>query len=84
LGLSVKSRNKYVILSLSIAFIIILIVNTTSLFSSNKNPKKNKNNLNESQKKKILYVDSYHLGYEWSDGVTIGIKSVLLKRKDID
>jgi hypothetical protein len=29
------------------------------------------------QGKKILYVDSYHEGYEWSDGVTGGIKSVL-------
>jgi len=25
------------------------------------------------QKKKILFVDSYHRGYEWSDGVTNGI-----------
>lgn len=29
--------------------------------------------------KKILYVDSYHPGYEWSDGVLQGIKSVLNK-----
>lgn len=27
--------------------------------------------------KKILYIDSYHEGYEWSDGITNGIKSVL-------
>ena len=27
--------------------------------------------------KKILYVDSYHEGYEWSDGVTRGVESVL-------
>lgn len=27
--------------------------------------------------KKILFIDSYHEGYEWSDGVTRGIKSVL-------
>ena len=27
--------------------------------------------------KKILYIDSYHEGYEWSDGVTRGIESVL-------
>ncbi len=27
--------------------------------------------------KRVLYVDSYHQGYEWSDGVTEGIRSVL-------
>jgi ABC-type uncharacterized transport system substrate-binding protein len=29
--------------------------------------------------KRVLYVDSYHQGYEWSDGVTEGIQSVLGK-----
>ncbi len=28
-------------------------------------------------KKRILYVDSYHAGYEWSDGITRGILGVL-------
>lgn len=28
-------------------------------------------------KRKILWVDSYHRGYEWSDGIEIGIKNVL-------
>ncbi len=27
--------------------------------------------------KKIVFVDSYHEGYEWSDGITTGIKKVL-------
>jgi ABC-type uncharacterized transport system substrate-binding protein len=27
--------------------------------------------------KKVLYVDSYHDGYEWSDGITSGIKTIL-------
>ncbi len=27
--------------------------------------------------KKVLYVDSYHQGYEWSDGITDGIRKVL-------
>jgi len=27
--------------------------------------------------KKILYVDSYHAGYEWSDGITRGIENIL-------
>lgn len=29
--------------------------------------------------KRVLYVDSYHQGYEWSDGVTEGVRSVLSK-----
>ncbi|MFT5037410.1 MAG: ABC-type uncharacterized transport system substrate-binding protein [Candidatus Azotimanducaceae bacterium] len=29
--------------------------------------------------KKILYIDSYHEGYEWSDGITEGITDVLSK-----
>jgi ABC-type uncharacterized transport system substrate-binding protein len=29
--------------------------------------------------KKILYIDSYHEGYAWSDGITAGIKKVLKK-----
>lgn len=31
--------------------------------------------------KKILYIDSYHEGYEWSDGITKGIESVLDGRR---
>ena len=27
--------------------------------------------------KRVLYIDSYHEGYEWSDGVTEGVRSVL-------
>ena len=27
--------------------------------------------------KRVLFVDSYHEGYEWSDGITEGIRSVL-------
>ncbi len=26
--------------------------------------------------KRVLYIDSYHEGYEWSDGITTGIQSV--------
>lgn len=31
--------------------------------------------------KKILYIDSYHEGYEWSDGITNGITGVLKETK---
>lgn len=30
-----------------------------------------------SAEKKVLFIDSYHEGYAWSDGITRGVKSVL-------
>ena len=30
-----------------------------------------------SAEKKVLFIDSYHEGYDWSDGITRGVKSVL-------
>lgn len=29
------------------------------------------------QGKKVLYIDSYHAGYDWSDGITRGVQGVL-------
>ncbi|MBI9071552.1 MAG: hypothetical protein JEY94_08125 [Melioribacteraceae bacterium] len=37
--------------------------------------------VNVSAQKKVLYVDSYHEGYEWSDGITKGIKDNLKSEK---
>jgi ABC-type uncharacterized transport system substrate-binding protein len=34
-------------------------------------------------KKKVLYIDSYHEGYPWSDGITEGVQEAL-KGKDVD
>jgi ABC-type uncharacterized transport system substrate-binding protein len=34
-------------------------------------------------KNRILYIDSYHAGYDWSDGITDAIKSVL-QPKDVE
>jgi len=39
--------------------------------------------LNSDAKSRILFVDSYHAGYDWSDKVTEGIKSVL-QDKDVE
>jgi len=30
---------------------------------------------------RILFIDSYHAGYEWSDGITAGVKQVLAEHK---
>ncbi|MFC1621382.1 ABC transporter substrate-binding protein [Candidatus Omnitrophota bacterium] len=44
----------------------------------------------EDTDKKVLYINSYHTGYEWSDGITKGIHSILdgkkinLKTVDMD
>jgi len=38
---------------------------------------------NSLDKKKILYIDSYHEGYIWSADITAGIKSVLKGRDDV-
>ncbi len=35
-------------------------------------------------KKKVLYIDSYHLEYIWSADVTAGVKSVLADREDVE
>jgi ABC-type uncharacterized transport system substrate-binding protein len=34
-------------------------------------------NVGFAQKKKVLFIDSYHEGYEWSDGIVRGVKNVL-------
>ena len=36
------------------------------------------------KKKKILYVDSYHIEYTWSADVTAGVEAVIGKRDDVE
>ncbi len=38
---------------------------------------------NAAANKKILYIDSYHQGYQWSAGIRAGIKNILQNRSDI-
>lgn len=33
--------------------------------------------LNQAEPKRVLFIDSYHAGYEWSDGITAGVEQVL-------
>ncbi|MFH2063686.1 MAG: ABC transporter substrate binding protein [Pseudomonadota bacterium] len=44
------------------ALIVLMLIGTHSMATA---------------KNKILFIDSYHEGYEWSDGVTQGIQSIL-------
>lgn len=54
-------------LTLASGFLVALLMMTTVASAS----------------QKVLYIDSYHKGYDWSDGITRGIKSVL-DGKDIE
>jgi ABC-type uncharacterized transport system substrate-binding protein len=38
----------------------------------------------ERSKKKVLFVDSYHRGYEWSDGVTEGVLDIFAAKLNED
>jgi ABC-type uncharacterized transport system substrate-binding protein len=40
-------------------------------------------NVSLAQKKKVLFIDSYHEGYEWSDGIVRGAKNVLGDKCDL-
>ncbi len=40
-------------------------------------------NVSLAQKKKVMFIDSYHEGYEWSDGIVRGVKSVLGDKCDL-
>ena len=39
--------------------------------------------MGESGGKRVLFIDSYHAGYPWSDGITAGIQQVLAE-KDVE
>lgn len=57
----------------AIIIITVLFALTTSLASAD-----------DARKKKILYVNSYHEGYVWSDDITQGVNSVLDGREDVE
>ena len=40
-------------------------------------------NVSLAQKKKVMFIDSYHEGYEWSDGIVAGVKSILGDKCDL-
>ena len=57
-----------------IAAIVLMVLFFVSVFSQTV----------VASKKKILYIDSYHAEYIWSDDITNGITSVLDERDDIE
>jgi ABC-type uncharacterized transport system substrate-binding protein len=66
------------IIILSIICLLAIIFLSSKLISNNALSAKVVNNNNkELAGKKIIYIDSYHSGYEWSDGIENGIKQGL-------
>lgn len=41
-------------------------------------------NVNAAEKKKVMFIDSYHVGFKWSDGVTRGILGALNMKMNDD
>ncbi len=64
------------ILGLCLLFVVGLSGCATTVYQGNSS-EANENYTGDYAGKKILYIDSYHEGYEWSDGITTGITGVL-------
>lgn len=70
-----------------IGFILIALILMSSIFSCNTKKKKNGKQEIEILKnavKKILFVNSYHKGFEWSDGITNSLREGLSNKKNIE
>ncbi len=65
------------ILALLGIILLIIISGCTIIQSPSKDIKVNESSIKTFSGKKVLYIDSYHAGYEWSDGVTRGIVNIL-------
>jgi len=57
--------------------LLAIISGCTSTQNQPKNAIASEKPLKTYDGKKVLYIDSYHEGYEWSDGITKGIKNIL-------
>ncbi len=55
----------------------VLILSVVLCFSAATVVLGNTESSKEFQGKKLLFIDSYHEGYEWSDGIVSGMRSVL-------
>lgn len=65
--------NKYLIPILAISLIYITGCGDSKNKVASKTKKMNHNDTTKQHKKKVLYVDSYHRGYTWSDKITQAI-----------
>jgi len=72
---------------LRIVLFVLYLISCYSACGERDRPLNVQQPVNESpvQKKRILLIDSYHRGYDWSDGITEGILKILKGRlSDVD
>lgn len=72
------------LISLKTACLLILAILFSLSFCNRKNDVEREDETSLGVVKKILYIDSYHQGYAWSDGVESGIQKVLSNKPDIE
>ncbi len=68
---------KLLLWSILSLFLLIFLAYAITLNWEKTNPKANQTYAGGYEGKKILYINSYHEGYEWSDGEEKSVKSVL-------
>ncbi len=68
-------KNKVIVILLGL-ILLAIISGCTSTQSQTKNVIVSEKPIQPFEGKKVLYVDSYHEGYEWSDGITRGIENI--------
>ena len=69
-------KNKVSVVLLGL-ILLAIISGCTSTQNQTKNVIASEKPIKTYEGKKILYIDSYHEGYEWSDGITRGIENIL-------
>jgi len=76
--MSQKSTKGFANIALVVLLVLVVPVLAFIGFKSfNVQPGKSSQSIAVHSGKRVLYVDSYHKGYEWSDGITNGIVSTL-------
>ena len=66
-----KCFQKFIGKAINAAFILFIVMSVTFIATQA--------NAESHAGKKVLLIDSYHVGYPWSDGITAGVKEVLDK-----
>lgn len=78
--MKIEFKNRYI---KSLIFLVIISISFALIIFIIDKMENNSQMGNVDRQKKILYVDSYHAEYEWSAGITRGVRSILDARDDI-
>lgn len=57
--------------------VLAIFSGCTTIESPKKDIKSSETPIKTYEGKRLLYIDSYHAGYEWSDGITRGIENII-------